>query len=288
MVQALISFRVLLAAVSLMVLFESGGAAIAKASGAAPPNAATQATHPSREQRDDSGRRSGQERSDRPEGDRGGSDGPSRGGPPRGMWTDPTQEQWEEALTFLRENSPRRMELFDKALDEWRRQQQGPITQAELPRSIRGARARIFGRVQMLRMIERGDPELYDLALQQFRLEDQIIGALHDAREARSGGDEARATEASQRAQEAVGRYAEGTILEREQRIKRMREELAREEQRLQEDRNQMERLVERLLERFRRSVPGGQGSREGGSEGQRGGGERGDGEGDDSSRRDG
>jgi hypothetical protein len=184
------------------------------------------------------------------------------------MWAEPTQEQWSEALSFLRENSPRRLEIYDKALADWRRQQEGPAVPEEMPRSIRGARARIYGRVQMLRMVERGDPELYKIALGQFRLEDQIIGALHDAREARLGGNEPAAQEATTRAQDAVSRYAEGTILEREQRIARMREELAREERRLEEDRSQMDRLVERLFERFRRSVPGDQTQREGSPEG--------------------
>ena len=241
-----------------------------------PAVAERQASQPQREQERD-GRRPPQDRPERSEGERGGGPEQGRGGPPRGMWQEPTQEQWEEALGFLRDNSPRRLDLYDKAVSEWREQQQQPVAVDELPRSIRGARARIYGRVQMLRMIERGDPQLYAIALDQFRLEDQIIGALHDARQAHNSGDEAAATEATQRAQEAVRQYAQGTILEREQRIARMREELAREERRLEEDRSQTERLVERLYERFRRSVPGNQGPRdgEGRGDGDRGGGQR-------------
>ena len=271
-------FRIALAFIAVAVLFCDGPLAWGQTK-TPPASDAKATTQPQREQDDRDGRRPPSDRPDRPEGDRGGPGGPdgSGRGQWRGMWTEPTQEQWEEALGFLRENSPRRVEIYDQALAQWRQQQEAPVMQEDLPRSIRGARARIFGRVQMLRMIERGDPPLYAIALEQFRLEDQIIGALHDARQARTAGDEAAATEATQRAQEAVRRYAEGTILEREERIKRMREELAREEQRLQEDRSQTDRLVERLFERFRRSVPGNQGSRDGSSEGQRGDGERGD-----------
>ena len=214
------------------------------------------------------GRRGGGQ--DRGESDRGGEGRGPQGGPgSRGMFQEPTEEEWQEALAFLRENSPNRLELYEEAVQQWRREQaQNP--EAEVPRTIRGVRARIFGRIRLLRMVEDRDPPLYALALQQFRLEDEIIGSLHAAREARLAGDAAGTAQAMEKAQEAVRKYAMGTLEEREARLQRMREELSREEQRLEQDREQMDKLVERLLERFQRSVPGSREDQERPPEGER------------------
>lgn len=183
--------------------------------------------------------------------------GPGRGpGPRGGFWQEPTPEQWERALGFLRQNAPRRLEVYERAFAEWR--EQNPTTQpSDLPRSIRGARARIYWRIRMLQALEERDPPLYELELRLFRLEDEIIGAMSDARRAREAGDEAGASAAADQARQAVQAYAQGVLEQREARIARLRQELAREEQRLEADRANIEQLVERLMERFRRSVPG-------------------------------
>lgn len=128
-------------------------------------------------------------------------------------------------------------------------------------------------------MLEERDPALFEVAIEQFRLEDQIIGHLQAARGARGTGNEAAADEAVAKAMEAVRSYAAGSLKERESRIQRMRDDLSREEQRLEQDRTNFDTLVERLLERFQRSLPGTErdgrdggrdGSRDGAPDGQR------------------
>jgi hypothetical protein len=176
----------------------------------------------------------------------------------RGFWREPSPEEWEAAVIFLREHNPRRLAIYEAAVEEWRRDQGAEADpNAELPRSIRGARARIYSRVHFLRQLEGFDPELYQFALEQFELEDKIIGSLQDARDAERAGDKDAAARAQAAADEAVRAYAEGTLQEREDRIDRLRRELGREEQRLEQDRSNFDTLVERLKERFERSLPG-------------------------------
>jgi hypothetical protein len=201
---------------------------------------------------------------ERPDGDRDGQ---------RGGWREPTPEQWDGAVAFLKEHNPRRLAIYERAVEEWRKNQGEAVTpETELPRSIRGARSRIYTRVHFLRALEERDPELYSFALRQFRLEDQIIGSLEDARSARKSGDEAGRERALAAADEAVRAYAEGTLIERKDRIERMRRELEREEDRLEQDRTNFDKLVERLKERFERSLPGddGEGDGEGRGDGDR------------------
>lgn len=217
-----------------------------------------------------------QDRPDR-DGERSGpGDGPGRG-PQRG-WSEPTPEEWEQALAFLRENSPHRLKIYERFEQEWRQQHDSTTEPAQLPRSLRGARARFAARVQLLKMLEERDPPLFEVAIEQFRLEDQIIGHLHAARESRGAGNEAAADEAIASAMVAVRAYAAGSLKERESRIERMRQDLSREEQRLEQDRANFDTLVERLLERFQRSLPGTEreGPSDGGREGSREGGREG------------
>src|SRR5690606_4713921 len=140
----------------------------------------------------------------------------------------------------------------------------------ELPRGFRRARTIIYGRVQMLRHLEERDPDLFAFALEQFRLEDQIIGHLRAARQAARDNDEAAEAKRRESAREAIRQYAEGTLSERESRIERLRRELSREERRLEQDRENFDKLVERLQERFERSLPGGDRGRGSGRGGDR------------------
>jgi hypothetical protein len=181
-----------------------------------------------------------------------------RGGDRGGFWREPSPEEWEAAVVFLREHNPRRLAIYEAEVAEWRKDQGAEVDpNAELPRSIRGARTRIYSRVHFLRQLEGFDPELYQFALKQFELEDKIIGSLQDARNAERAGDKEAAARAQAAADEAVRAYAEGTLQEREDRIERLRRELGREEQRLEQDRSNFDSLVDRLKERFERSLPG-------------------------------
>ena len=116
------------------------------------------------------------------------------GGDNQRGWREPTAEEWDAAVLFLKEHNPRRLAIYEEAVASWRKSQGEVVDpEAELPRNIRGARARIYTRVHFLRMLEEHDPELYEFALGQFRLEDQVIGHLlarlgAGGREGRIGG----------------------------------------------------------------------------------------------------
>ena len=180
---------------------------------------------------------------------------------------EPSDEEWQQTLDFLREHSPRRMELYQEYAAHWQRQQadqadpQNPGRPASAPASRPASprmrvRASIFGRVQEMRDLQGSDPALHEFVLSQFRLEDQVIGGLIDARDARRGGDPAAAASADAAVDAAVRQYVENAYAEREARIERLRQDLAKEEQRLDRDRGRADEMMEHLRARYERYVP--------------------------------
>jgi hypothetical protein len=142
---------------------------------------------------------------------------------------------WTRIQPFLQTNSPNRMEIHQRLVDSFG---------ADSPQ-VRIARQRIGGRVLALEAIEREDPEMHEIALEQFTLEDQIIAAMREA--SREQTEEAR-----QEAQSLVRALVLNNLREREARLERLRAMLDREEQLLQRDRDQVDNLTERQARRFR------------------------------------
>ena len=188
-------------------------------------------------------------------------DGRRRFGENRGG---PTEQEWEETVRFLAEHAPRRLAIYNAFLSEWERRQGQEATaqeseaseESEPPPHVKKARGPIFWRVEMLRSLERSHPELYAFALRQFKLEDEIIGALQDARDAEHAENEEAAEAAHERARAALKVYAENTLKEREARLEHLRRELAREEEKLSRDHDDFEELLSKLEERFKRMLP--------------------------------
>ena len=210
---------------------------------------------------------------------RDGHDGDRRDRPPRAErpdhadrpeWREPTDAEWEQTLGFLREHSPRRLELYKEYAAHWQ-----PTTDAATdattapadggdaasrpasqpsPRSR--ARSRIFARVESMRDLQTGDASLYEFVLNQFRLEDAAIGGLLDARAARQRDDRSAEQAADAAVDAAVRQYVENAFAERQARIDRLRQDLAEEEQHLSDDRGRMDDMMQHLRSRYERYVP--------------------------------
>lgn len=171
-----------------------------------------------------------------PDGDRG--FGPSRN--PR-VWQrfapgQPIDDAtWERIQPFLQQNAPNRMEIHRRLVEHF-----GPDSP-----QVRMARQRIGGRVLALESMQNEDPEMHEIALEQFTLEDQIIAAMRKA--SREQTDSAR-----QEVQSLIRTLVLNNLREREARLERLRAMLDREEQLLQRDRDQVDTLTDRMARRFR------------------------------------
>ena len=188
--------------------------------------------------------------------------------PDRPERREPTEAEWDQTVSFLREHSPRRLELFEYLAARWKpdKPDKGDGDKgdpADKPEDAgspnargRGARARayIFGRVESLRQLQDRDATLYDFSLGQFELEDRIIGGVLDAR--RAAGDAAGVALARGQTDAALRQYVENGFAEREARIERLRQDLAAEQRRLDDDRADTAAAVQRLRERYERLVP--------------------------------
>ena len=188
-------------------------------------------------------------------------DGEAR--PDRPERRDPTEEEWQQTVSFLREHSPRRLELLEEYAARSRQSPDAQPANPDAAPTTRPAaspwpriRSRIFGRVESMRDLSRSDPSLYAFVLRQFQLEDAMIGGLLDARQARDRGEPAVERTADAAVDDAVRGYVESAFAEREARIDRLRRDLAEEEQRLDRDRGRMDEMMRHLRSRYERYVP--------------------------------
>lgn len=167
----------------------------------------------------------------------------------------PTAEQWSETLEFLREHAPFRALMME--------QFQARVEKDDDPeRSERGRRmldrfqGYLHDRVSGLEQLGEDDPELHELLLKQFELEDMIASRMMDHRKAREVGEADQAARAQNAINESVADYIATTFAERELRISRLETELAGEKDRLQKDRERREEMADRMKRRFERTLP--------------------------------
>jgi hypothetical protein len=215
----------------------------------APPAVAadTPSTRPSVESSRD-GRPERPFRADRgPRGDRGErGDRAGRGerpgdGPPRRFERQrvPTDEAWAASVEFLREHSPLRLAVYEQ-------------TAQNRPKMQERLRARMHGRVESLRRLERDDPPAFRFALQQFQAEDRILRQIMTARDV-MGPDRGRLEEGLH---DELVAYVERSLAERQARINRLQAELDAERDNLRRDRERIEELAARFRDRFERLLP--------------------------------
>lgn len=171
-------------------------------------------TQPIRKIRPDRGERA-------PEGqfDRDGHDRPG----PRMFERRDEETDWSEVERFLETNSPNRWAAFKNLAPE----QQQRLRRFILPR---------------IRVLLRDDDEFMELRKQQIRIEDQMFGLVQQIRSADQPDP------LKEQLRETVRQLVELRMKERELRIARLRMAVQEETQRLQQDQQNMEQIVEQRM----------------------------------------
>lgn len=163
----------------------------------------------------------------------------------------PTEQEWEQTTAFLRDHAPHRLELFERFAAADRRE-----GRSEPNRILQHVQARVHERVEDLEKLREKDPEMFDYAIAQFEAEDAIMAALMHMREARRAEDEKALQAAEKALNEAVATFVDRSLDERQARIDRLANELAKQRERLSRDRERSEELRERVRERYNRMLP--------------------------------
>lgn len=151
----------------------------------------------------------------------------------------PSEEDWQEMVEFMKANSPVRLEMYEKLAAAFGNEHQ----------RTQFARRRIAGRYRELEAMKSRHSEMYEFGLKQAQLEDRILGTLRELRTV-TDEDPIRA-----KLRGLVGDYVENFMDEREARLKHLREMVERETQKIKDDRESIDKLVDRQLEKFQNEM---------------------------------
>jgi hypothetical protein len=196
----------------------------------------------------------------RPNGWRGGpgGGGPGGGGPgggggddhgggfgrrgPGDNWREqapPTADEWEDIETFMRDNSPVRLALYQRIESEMGLDR--IVTQA--------VRRRIAARYRDLMTMKDRNNDLYEFAFKQMRIEDDALGTLLRIKK------EGETPALSEQLKTQMRSFVDNSLSERKARLTRLREFMSREEQNLARDTADHEALEQKQRERFERDM---------------------------------
>jgi hypothetical protein len=170
-------------------------------------------------------------RGDRPE-DRMGGEGES-GAPEE--FQPATAEEWEDIREFMEANCPNRWAFF-QAIKDTR------------PRATEAISRRIVERFRWLKRVE-ANQKLYNTAVAQAKAEDEVWGLLKKVRE-----EDNPATRAALR--EKVTASVQQNLKDREEKLARLREAVAREQETLAADRLRIEQLIDNQMDRLTSDNP--------------------------------
>jgi hypothetical protein len=133
-------------------------------------------------------------------------------------------EEWDKAMAFMKEHSPKRTALMGELPDEFQQR----------------IREQMFMRYRNMERLRAGDKEMYDIAIRRVDLEDELQSL---RMEVRFRGRQLTPEEMS-RVREKVGALVDLNLEERELRVQRLRDILKREEEVLTREKGQRESVV--------------------------------------------
>jgi hypothetical protein len=167
--------------------------------------------------------------------------GAGRRGPGEGWQSvpPPTADEWEEVVTFMQENSPVRLQMYQKLESE-----KGADSNITI-----GVRKRAFVRYRELKALGDRKSDLYDFAFKQFKIEDDVLATLAQIRR-----DGEKPALVEQRCKQ-IHEFVRNALDERKVRLDKLREYIAREEANLANDRADVAALEEKQRERFDREM---------------------------------
>lgn len=163
-------------------------------------------------------------------------------GPRRESWRDvpvPSDEEWQEVEDFMRENSPSRLQVYEKF--EAERGADHPMSQ--------GIRKRSVARYRELINLRDSGSVLYPFAITQYKIEDAVLATLTQIRRV---GETA---ELQAQRDKLVHDFVQNSLKERQARLEKLKELVSRETEMLESDRADMAKLEERQQERFEREM---------------------------------
>ena len=137
----------------------------------------------------------------------------------------PSDEDVAETMAFMREHSPNRVKAMESLAED------SAARRRVLPFMV--------ARYRALQAVKEEDAQLYGLDVKQMEIEDELYGLLAPARKV---GDRENIRE---RIKDAVRKQVETNLAERELRLKRLRESLQREQEKLAEDRGHVDRVMD-------------------------------------------
>jgi len=148
-----------------------------------------------------------------------------------------TDEEWASILSFMRKNSPVRLNLYERVVEK--------LGENSTPAN---AMRRRFSRVhRQLMETHKRAPDLYEFAEKQYVLEDELLGISALIRE--PGTDPA--AELQTRFDGVLSEFVQNNLAERQRRLENWRSLLEKEEQRLTRDRERPDELKQRISARL-------------------------------------
>jgi DNA repair exonuclease SbcCD ATPase subunit len=161
----------------------------------------------------------------------------------------PPEARWEQGPGPDREPNEDDVRAAEQAMRKlapnwWKRLDKVPQDAPWRPRMMRGA----VERYRELQRTERRDPEQYKLDIRQLELEDEILGLAPRVWHDKAGGGQ-NIEELKSQLHEKVAQLTEVRIRSREARLKRLTETLAAEQKRLETEKRDRDKTVQKHFE---------------------------------------
>jgi len=171
------------------------------------------------------------DRQDR-QGDRDRSDRPMRPWRQADKHGPVSAEQWTQILAFMREHSPRRTEEYEKLV---------------MPGEVKAdfLKQLIAAQYDYVTSLKSEDPKLYDLQISKIETQDAIYGMLRDQSQGGMGDDD------KKEFRTLVAKLVDINFGERERRIDKARESLAKAQTSLEADRKHKDSLIDDRIDQF-------------------------------------
>lgn len=144
----------------------------------------------------------------------------------------PTDAQWNEMLAFMKQHAPRRA-----------------IVLASMP-SERAQRIKIFayGRYKELMELQKEDPDIYNKRIHNMELEDAAFGLVMDIKKQT---DPKQKEAMTQQLREKVAQIVQAWLDERQHRIEKVEQSLAKEKDVLAKNRKNIDELVKQRMDQI-------------------------------------
>ncbi len=158
--------------------------------------------------------------------------GERRGG---GRWMrgEISDEDWQDISAFMQENFPKRWDVY--------------VTLSKKPGRetlARDMKYRIANRYRRLMFMQQTNPNLYDVALQQARIEDEIWGAVREWQQASDSHDTSARETAHQLLRDKVKQVLLKSFEERRTRLEALRQAVEHEQKQLAGDVESLDALI--------------------------------------------